>query len=84
MGFSRRRPGLSVISKVLTASDAEQRRVVIDERPLISGAVLLFVGNGGGHQVQNVDFYLDRNAVRWDGKRLDGVLAAGDEIQVVV
>ena len=68
MGFSRRRPGITIISRVLTELEASERRLTLADKSLASGSVLILVGNGGGHQVQNVDYYLDQNSVRWGAR----------------
>lgn len=46
-------------------------------------SLLVDLLSGGGSLYHGLDFYIDGTAVKWDGKRTDGLIASGDEIRFV-
>ena len=83
MAFSQKRNQFHVESRELTAQEAALKELILSRPPISAQSIVVLVGNGGGHQVNGRDFYLAGNALKWDGKRLDGLLAEGDELSIV-
>ena len=67
----------------LTQEQIDNKQLVLEEQVSVYDGVKLSAG--GFVKVQGLDFFVDNadsTIIRWDGKQLDGVLSAGDNVVV--
>lgn len=73
------RPGRETIT--ITPFHLITKAFTLTNAPSMSYNVII-LPQGGCSQFMNSDFIIDGNSVSWDGYGLDGLLEAGDVIQV--
>lgn len=74
--------GYEVEQIVITGAQAIAKTVELISAPTNPDKTLLFI-SGGGAAFFGIDFTVVGNLVQWDTLALDGLLEAGDRIQVV-
>lgn len=82
MAFSSKRNGFSVITRTITAPEAQAHQIDLGFTPRFPGGLMMFVANGGGHRVPGVDFDVEGSVIDWTGKELE-VLEEGDLISII-
>jgi hypothetical protein len=74
---------LTVLYPVLSSGEATAKSVVLPFAPSTPGQTMLDV-IGGGAQVYGDDFSVSGSTLTWAGLGLDGLLAAGDQVRIVL
>ena len=65
---------------ILTPEDILNKFVLLEETPLDYDNITLDIVSGVPQEF-GIDFYLDENLLAWDGKTLENLLEAGDELR---
>jgi len=72
---------LRVESRSITAQEAADKRLLLQNVPLEKNNVSLIIGHGGGPQIQRLGFDIsvqNNRELYWEGKTLDGFIEEGD------
>lgn len=85
MAFSTRKIPTQVRfeSFELTSAQAAAKAVTLAREPSTTESVLLFVQDGGGHQIPGRDFTVSGATISWNGKPLGTLLETGDRISCI-
>lgn len=74
--------GYTVQTVTLDALQAAAKEILLDDAPAFPSKTLLQI-DGAGASFYSVDFTVAGDVLSWAGLRLDGLLEAGDTLQVI-
>lgn len=72
---------LKIEPRSITAQEAFEKRLLLQDIPVEKNNISLIIGHGGGPQIQGLGFDISVQNDRelyWEGKTLDGFIEEGD------
>lgn len=67
----------------ITQQMLDDKKILLPSTPAFPQFVLLDI-NSGSPQIYGLDFYVEDNYLKWDGKRLDGQMFLETEVRIII